>query len=368
MDDLTIAALADALEANQRGMLVRKDELSHWFEAMDQFHDAKGSDVARWLSLHSGVFFGFDRKTDCRRFRLYEPRVCITGGIQPGVLARVLTQDFFERGLPARFLFAFPPVRKDRWSEAVVDARLRETVNDLFARLYELQPECEEGGEARPKLLRLDADAKAEYVLYYDECGIAASEGDEREEAAWSKLSGYAARLALVGQLARTPDAETVTGEVMRAACDLARWFGCEAARIYAAINETAEQRQIRRLVQFIEHFGGTVTARELITYYRPMRNETEKATDALSALVKAGYGEWVEIQHEGGGRPTRRFRLLRQSASAQIATTRRETGNSADADVVSSQKNADQFEADIGAVPECVATLVPELTDTVIV
>jgi len=69
MDDLTLAALAGAIEANPRGVLVKKDELSHWFSAMDQFHDAKGADVSRWLSLHSGVFFGFDRRTDhCRNW------------------------------------------------------------------------------------------------------------------------------------------------------------------------------------------------------------------------------------------------------------------------------------------------------------
>lgn len=58
---------------------------------MDQFHDAKGADVSRWLSLHTGAFFGLDRKTDRRRSRLWNPRICITGGIQPAVLSRVLT-------------------------------------------------------------------------------------------------------------------------------------------------------------------------------------------------------------------------------------------------------------------------------------
>src|SRR4029434_5971532 len=83
MDDLTLPALAEAIEANPRGVLIKKDELSHWFAAMDQFHDAKGSDVSRWLSLHTGVFSGLDRKTDKVRARLWHPRVCITGGIQP---------------------------------------------------------------------------------------------------------------------------------------------------------------------------------------------------------------------------------------------------------------------------------------------
>ena len=66
-----------------------------------------------------------------------------------------------------------------------------------------------------------------------------------------SKLSGYAARLALIGQLAANPNATTVTGEVMRAAFDLARWFGAEAVRIYASMAETAEQRETRKLVEF---------------------------------------------------------------------------------------------------------------------
>ena len=100
------------------------------------------------------------------------------------MLARVLTQDFFERGLPARFLFAAPPMRKDRWSECTISERLREDLLNLFSTLYELQPEHDEKGEARPKPLGLDADAKAEFVRYYNECGDAALEGSEREEAA----------------------------------------------------------------------------------------------------------------------------------------------------------------------------------------
>ena len=109
MDDLTLASLAAALVENPRGLLVKKDELSHWFESFDQFTNAHGADVSRWLSLHTGVLFAYDRKTEHERHRLFNPRVCIAGGIQPKTLRRCLTEDFFDRGLPARFLFACPP-------------------------------------------------------------------------------------------------------------------------------------------------------------------------------------------------------------------------------------------------------------------
>jgi len=140
MDDMTLAALADAMQESPRGVLVKKDELSHWFSAFDQYHSAKGADVSRWLSLHTGVFFGEDRRTEKRRYRIHDPRVCIAGGIQPKVLRRALTEDFFERGLPARFLFAYPPFQQDRWSEATVGDDLRKATLDLFEKLWFLQP------------------------------------------------------------------------------------------------------------------------------------------------------------------------------------------------------------------------------------
>ena len=95
-----------------------------------------------------------------------------------------------------------------------------------------------------------------------------AFEADLREAAQWSKLSAYSARLALVGQLMWDPKAREISGNVMQAACELARWFGNEAERIYALIAETPEQREQRKLVEFIERRGGRVTEREVYTNY----------------------------------------------------------------------------------------------------
>jgi hypothetical protein len=344
MDDMTLEALGDAMQANPRGLLVKKDELSHWLASFDQYHAAKGADVSRWLSLHTGVFLGLDRRTDHRRYRIHQPRVSLTGGIQPAVLARVLTQDFFERGLPARFLFAAPPARRDYWSENTISERLRERVLNLFSALYELQPEHDEKGEVRPKPLRLDADAKAEFVRYYNGCGDAAMEGDEHQEAAWSKLSGYAARLALVGQVARDPDVEIVTSEVMAAACNLARWFGTEAIRIYATMSETPEQAEQRRLVEFIERRDGAATVRDVM---RSLHIETaEQADQTLNALVKAGRGKWVEVHPAGRGRPTRKFQLHRAATVTQIDNLPMKPANCVTVAGGNSQKNTDSREA----------------------
>ena len=340
MDNLTLEALADSMQANPRGVLVKKDELSHWFASFDQYTNAKGADVSQWLSLHTGAFFGLDRRSDHRRYRIHQPRVAVTGGIQPQVLKRVLTEDFFERGLPARFLFAHPPFQSDRWSETEIGEELQSAVLELFQGLWLLQPGHDEHGHPYPKLLRLDADAKAEYVCFYNECGAASIQYDEREEAAWNKLSGYAARLALVGQIARDPNAEVVTGETMQAACDLARWLGNEAVRIYASLAETGEQREQRKLIEFVESRGGVVTVRELTHYCWSYKGRTQDAEQALTALAKCGYGEWLEVGRDGRGRPTRKFQLLPASPSPKIPEMRRKTLNYGDGDVPSSRKN----------------------------
>jgi hypothetical protein len=313
VDDLTLASLATSLNENPRGLLVRKDELSHWFASFDQFQKAQGADVSRWLSLHTGVLFAFDRKTDRESFRIFNPRVNICGGIQPKILKKCLTEEFFDRGLPARFLFACPPTTQDRWSESEIPDETRKAALNVFSQLFDLKPETKEGFE-EPKVITLSPEAKEAFVEFYDLVGVTAVDSSEREEACWNKLTAYAARLALVGQLARG-DTNMISGDVMQSATELAHWFGNEAARIYTTLAEDSETAELRRLAEFIERRGGTVTTKDIITNYRPLKNKTDLAEFQLDQLVAGGRGEWLPISTTAkGGRPTRRFRLHAQA------------------------------------------------------
>jgi hypothetical protein len=340
MDNLTLEALAQAIQENPRGVLVKKDELSHYFSSFDQYTNAKGADVSQWLSLHTGAFVGVDRRSDHRRYRIHDPRVCVTGGIQPQVLKRILTQDFFERGLPARFLFAGPPFRPDQWSEAEIPDSLQAKVAELFEKLWELQPKLDDNDNQQPVEVTLDPGAKATFVAYYNECGDFSANGDEHSEAAWGKLSGYAARLALIAQLAHDPDAKVITVEVMQAACDLARWFGNEAQRIYAMLAELPEQRETRKLVEFIQSRGGSVTVRDLMQSYWPLKNNKDGAERALNALVKKQLANSREIKPEGRGRPTVKFQLTQPSTSTQFPDLRGKIANSVDVEVPKTVQN----------------------------
>ena len=286
-DDLTIEVLADLLTTNPRGLLIRKDELSQWFASFDQYRSGKGSDVGRWLSLHTGVFFAVDRRSDDRHYTIFDPRVSINGGIQPKTLRRVLTEDFFERGLPARFLLDYPPPdRPHRWTEATVPEKLITEVLQLFDQLWLLAPQ-QDNGHAIPELLTLTPEAKEIFVAFYNATFRTARGSDEREEAAWAKLPGQAARLALIGQLAHDPQALVVSGEVMQAACKLAEWYGHEAARIYGELSETEPMRERRELIEFIRRRGGSVTVRDIMQGCRRLKNDRDGAERELHALVK---------------------------------------------------------------------------------
>jgi 5S rRNA maturation endonuclease (ribonuclease M5) len=353
LDDATTEAVALRLNNNPRGALLPKDEFSHWFESMDQYHDRGGADVSRWLSIWTGHLFALDRVTGNRSYRITNPRLSITGGIVPDKYQHLLTDDFFVRGLPARFCFAMPTRNQPRkWVDKDIPKEVKAAVNELFARLAELPAHKNEHDEELPELLGLTPEAKEIFVEFYNECARRAFEADVREAAQWSKLSAYSARLALVGQLMRDPDAEIVTADTMQAACDLARWFGNEAERIYALIAETPEQRADRKLVGFIERNGGTVRVRDLMQSYRPLKNKREEAETTLNRLVAAGHGEWIETRGERGP-AAREFQLLQVSTSTGLGISPSIAPKPVDVDSPGSQENTPSGERELAAEKE---------------
>ena len=313
MDDLTLEVLADILRNNPRGVLVRKDEMSHFFASMDQYHFGKGADVSRWCTLHSGYPLAIDRRTDKRHYFIPFPRVCITGGIDPSILRQSLTQDFFDHGLPARFCFAFPPGRRRKWSDETVPDELKASVLELFEELWLLQPQMDENGQTCPRLVHPTPEAKGIFIAFVNECSDRHWSVPLNACASLAKTPVLAARLALIGQLASDPNAETITAEVMQAACDLARWFVNETVRFFDTFAESVEDRAQQRFIEFITAHGGSATVRNVMQYFRPLRNKRDEAERQLDALVNAGRGVWQDIKGKRGP-ATREFRLLLQN------------------------------------------------------
>ncbi|MBN2580960.1 MAG: DUF3987 domain-containing protein [Pirellulales bacterium] len=318
VSDTTVEALVPLLLANPRGLLLARDELAGWIGSFDRYTGGKGgADAAHWLSMHKGESIIVDRKTgNTRTIFVPQAAVCVCGGIQPAILNRALGIEHRESGLAARLLLTCPPRKAKRWTEADIDPAAQARIGLLIDRLYELRPTIGDEGEPCPVVVGLTPDAKAAWKVYYNDHAEEQADLAGELSAAWSKLEEYAARLALVVHFARwAADDPTLANDnvvdkaSMAAGITLAMWFKGEARRVYALLGESDEDRNRRRLIEWIERKGGAVTAREVQQGHRQYRT-AEDAEAALEKLVKAGDGMWQPTPPGRRGQPTRRFVL----------------------------------------------------------
>jgi hypothetical protein len=318
VSDTTLEALAPILQANPRGVLLARDELAAWVGSFDRYAQTRGGDAPQWLSMHNAEMLVVDRKGGGTVF-VPSAAVSVIGSIQPRVLDRVLASEHREDGLLARLLLAMPPTKGKRWTEAVIPEQLEREVETVVQELYKLGPHVDEAGDARPRLVSLDAEAKKVWVGFYNRHAAEQVELDGDLAAAWSKLEGYAARLALVVHCVRMAagdldlrDLDVVDVASVEAGVALANWFGDEARRVYAILAEDDQERDRRDLVAWIERHDGKTTIRDLSHGPRRYRGELELARAALNQLVEDGVGRWLHSMGGAeGGRPSTRFELL---------------------------------------------------------
>ncbi|MEX1090137.1 MAG: DUF3987 domain-containing protein [Phycisphaeraceae bacterium] len=318
VSDTTVEALAPILEANPRGVLLGRDELSGWLGSFDRYAGGKGgADAAHWLSMFNGESLTVDRKTGPRKtIHVDSAAVWVCGGIQPEILRRALGREHRENGMAARLLLAMPPRKVKRWTEGGIDPAIEARIALLVERLRELRPE-QFGDKSEPVAVAMTPQAKTAWIAYYNAHAREQAELSGDLSAAWSKLEAYAGRLALVVHFVRWAAGDTTLADPdhvdemsIAAGVALSRWFGGEARRIYSMLGESDEERDGRRLVELVERKGGTITPRELQRASRAYAT-AEAAELALADLVGAGAGRW-EPQGPGpkGGRAVRVFTL----------------------------------------------------------
>jgi hypothetical protein len=347
VSDCTVEALAVLLEQRPRGLLVARDELSGWVNSFDAYKSCRGADVAHWLSMHRAGPLTVDRKSGQRTIHVPRASVCIAGGVQPKALVAALIGRFqsqdaapemskpdkehFDNGLAARLLFAMPPRRPKRWTEDELPQSTETALETLVGRLLALDMPEDENEQPQPRDIPLSSKGKRAWIEFYNAhaCEQAEMAGDLA--AAWSKLEGYAARFALLVHLVRAESGDTtlvnagaVDEQSIVAGVTLSRWFGDEAARVYAEIGgdaETPEAREQRELLRIIRDRGGEITVRGLMQASRRYRSSAEEAEAALRRLVTAEIVDvWEDTHDRRGGRPVLVF-TLRESGNGNTTS-----------------------------------------------
>lgn len=316
--DLTMEALVSILAGNPRGLAICWDELSGFLGAMDQYRGGKGCDVAHWLNCYGARPVTVDRKTgDPKTITVKRPAVAIVGGIQPEILRKSIGNEHRENGLLSRFLLTMPQHQAKTWSEEgiprEVESAYRDTVRSLL-----LLPVPEE-----PEILRLTAQARDVFRAWFEEVNAMMLEAGGDYRAALSKLEETAARLAMIVHIVRAAagdstllDQGRVDADSMRAGVELSRWYAAEARLVYGLFSETEGDRDQRRLIEWLERQPGRRSTARKAAQNLNWIESPDDALKRLTALAKAGYGEWFVVETEPGtpGPKQHVFRLFEES------------------------------------------------------
>jgi hypothetical protein len=294
--DTTVEALAERLQDAPRGLLVARDELSGWLGSFGQYKQGKGRDEANWLSMFDAGPLLVDRKTGDKT-TIYVPRaaVSIAGGIQPGILRRMFTTEHYESGLAARFLLTMPPRRAKQWTDREISRMTEEALAGVFANLWSLAPVQAEEGRTKSLDLSPSDAARSVWVDFVNAHGHETADLTGGLAAAFSKLEGYAARLALIVCLARWAEDPgrmgtgplEVDAESVEAGIAIVQWAKNETRRIYCMLAEDEEQQAMREVLELVERRSGTITARELQQAWHCAT--AEEAEEILHKMVAAG-------------------------------------------------------------------------------
>jgi Protein of unknown function (DUF3987) len=309
--DVNMEGLIPRLDETPRGLTLARDELSGFFKGMDAYRHGKGGDISHYLSMHGARAVTKDRKGGADSspwIHVARPFLGITGMIPPATLKRVMTEDFFDDGLAARFLMVMPPRTPRVYSEVEADEAIIGRMQKVFDRIWKLQL-AQDDLRSRPKLVLIDDDAKVALVSFFDSHAAEQWCLGDTLSSAWSKLEAYVPRIALIIHIASLADAGTLTdvqelsislGSMTRS-IEIVRWFCEETKRVYAYLGHSSARSEKHRFWEWIQEQGGSTTAAKFQkTFWRrfPKRIHAE---EALERMVEEGFLRAEEAQKSRG-------------------------------------------------------------------
>jgi hypothetical protein len=311
--DATVEKLGELLNANPRGLLMVRDELTGWLASLDR--EGHECDRSFWLECWNGTGpFVVDR-IGRGTVRIEACAVSVLGGIQPGKLSEyvrgAVKGGMGDDGLMQRFQLAVYPDLPASWRyrDVAPSAACEMRAHETFQRLRAITPDAVgatiEAGFDMPWLPLAD-DARELWIEWQNELMPRLRSGAEppHMESHLAKFPALACRLALVLHLIDATSGP-VTGEAMARALDWCAYLETHARRIYAPLADgglSAAHALLRKRKELPDDF----TARDI---YRKHWGalDADTTTDALEVLAE--YGHVIELPPEqGNGRPSARF------------------------------------------------------------
>jgi hypothetical protein len=309
VNDATTEVLGPILKENPRGVVMVKDELTAFVQAMNQYREGgKGADQQFWLSAWSGSTVTVDRQKTHHLgpLRVRHPFISVIGGLVPDKLPTLRGDKPRQRvevdGFIDRFLLSYPPepeVAAENWME--VPETTLQGWRTLLAKLRSLAMVPVQKDERivawRPFVVRLTSTGREAWQRFTQ------AHAEERNSAdfpphlkgPWSKLRGYCARLALIVHFLRWAAGEVqdedVDCESMERAARLVAYFKAHARKVYAVMDADPRTATARRLLRWIiEGCLRQFTRRDAYRAMRGIYKSVDEVDPILDLLGKHGY------------------------------------------------------------------------------
>ena len=287
VNDATVERIGVIVEAQPKGVMQVRDELSGWLLSMESRNG--GSDRAFWLEAYGGRAFTVERMS---RPPLPVERltVGVLGGIQPDKMNDLLIKAS-DDGLVARFMPTWPapaPVKRPtRYADDAV-------ADQAWARLVSLQMTPYENGELRPWFTQFDEDARTLMDAWRIQCSEWETGKSGLLLSHIGKLPGLAARLSLVlaaidHAFEDTPAPNIITANEFGRACHFFETYGLPMARrCYAPASIPTEEKAGRHLLGLIRsQCWTTFTTRQVMRMDRTAFSSRAKLDPALNVLIE---------------------------------------------------------------------------------
>jgi hypothetical protein len=275
-----------------------QDELTAWVAALNQYKaGGKGADQQFYLSAWAGEPIKVDRKNqeDGSVF-VARPFLSVVGGLPPTMLYALRGQAGAGDGWLARLLFTYPspwPAVPETWG--CVDAATAAGWGEALRRLRELPQGATLTAAGTIHVYRLSEGARSAWEALTRRLAgdMNALDPNNPLYAAYGKMRGYAARLALVVHLLWGTEGD-VRGEEVEAADRLVAYFQAHAQKVYGSITADPLIPEAEYILRKLPAHSGTgkvhLSKREIYRGCRGRWKTVAEMEPALALLAQHHY------------------------------------------------------------------------------
>ena len=241
LTNFTPEVLYKRLDENLRGCTVLSDEMSTFFDGMNNY--SKGDQIGVYLSFWSNQSTTIDRIGNPIPLFIQNPYLSIIGGLQPRVLAKSFPVQKMNNGFFQRFLFSFPDATfKSPINDNESNLRVIKNYENFIKKYYSLTSVIEESGYVNSKILNWTAEAKIFFYNWQKEnCDLVNEYSNSIKGEIISKFDNHFVRLALLLQIMVNPDSDFVELTAVKGAEKLCVYFMNCSFKVLAVIQNPVD-------------------------------------------------------------------------------------------------------------------------------